>query len=89
MEKIDPLYYVRSSRIDLKEETRIKATSEEVQAWEESVRAINGKFTFYKYPFSLTYPWMTSSSAKFHFQHILPHYCDESLWVFEDHPEIQ
>lgn len=50
MDKIDPLYYVRSSRIDLKEETRIKATSEEVQAWEESVKDSNGKFTvFSKY----------------------------------------
>lgn len=53
MVKIDPLYYVRSSRIDLKEETRIKATSEEVQAWEESVQETNGKFTFYKYLFFL------------------------------------
>ena len=51
MDKIDPLYYVRSSRIDLKEETRIKATSEEVQTWEESVQETNGKFKFYKYPF--------------------------------------
>lgn len=44
MDKIDPLYYVRSSRIDLKEETRIKATSEEVQTWEDSVKEIDGIF---------------------------------------------
>ncbi|KAF8158117.1 ubiquitin elongating factor core-domain-containing protein [Crassisporium funariophilum] len=35
MDRIDPLYYVHSSRIDLKEETRIKATSEEAQEWED------------------------------------------------------
>jgi ubiquitin conjugation factor E4 B len=35
MDKIDPLYFANSSRIDLKEETRIKATSEEANQWEE------------------------------------------------------
>ncbi|KAJ3503365.1 hypothetical protein NLJ89_g8468 [Agrocybe chaxingu] len=35
MDRIDPLFYAQSSRIDLKEETRIKATSEEAQEWEE------------------------------------------------------
>ncbi|KAJ7212066.1 ubiquitin conjugation factor E4, partial [Mycena pura] len=33
MDRIDPLFYIRSPRIDLKDETRIKATSEEASAW--------------------------------------------------------
>ena len=41
MDRIDPLYYARSSRIDLKDETRIKATSEEASEWAEQQRTIN------------------------------------------------
>ncbi|KAI0259835.1 ubiquitin elongating factor core-domain-containing protein [Gloeopeniophorella convolvens] len=37
--KIDPLYYAHSSRIDVKEETRINATSEETAEWENAHRA--------------------------------------------------
>ncbi|KAJ7175910.1 ubiquitin elongating factor core-domain-containing protein [Mycena filopes] len=36
MDRIDPLFYARSDRINLKDETRIKATSEEANAWAES-----------------------------------------------------
>ncbi|RDB17892.1 Ubiquitin conjugation factor E4 [Hypsizygus marmoreus] len=36
MDRIDPLFYSHCSRIDLKEETRIKATSEEAAAWDEA-----------------------------------------------------
>jgi ubiquitin conjugation factor E4 B len=36
MDRIDPLYYTHSSRVDLKEETRIKATSEEAATWEQA-----------------------------------------------------
>jgi ubiquitin conjugation factor E4 B len=35
MDRIDSLYYAGSSRIKLGDETRIKATSEEAQKWEE------------------------------------------------------
>ncbi|KAF7365176.1 U-box domain-containing protein [Mycena venus] len=35
MDRIDPLFYARSNRIDLKDETRIKATSEEAAKWAE------------------------------------------------------
>ncbi|KAF9483478.1 hypothetical protein BDN70DRAFT_873762 [Pholiota conissans] len=35
MDRIDPLYYVHSSRINLSDETRIKATSEEALQWQE------------------------------------------------------
>lgn len=38
MDRIDPLFYTRSSRINLKDETRIKATSEEASEWEEKQR---------------------------------------------------
>ncbi|KAF7314288.1 U-box domain-containing protein [Mycena kentingensis (nom. inval.)] len=36
MDRIDPLFYARSNRIELKEETRIKATSEEAAAWTQA-----------------------------------------------------
>ncbi|KAF9046597.1 ubiquitin elongating factor core-domain-containing protein [Panaeolus papilionaceus] len=36
MDRIDPLYFVNCNRIDLKEETRIKATSEEAAKWDEA-----------------------------------------------------
>lgn len=42
MNKIDPLFYAHSTRIDLKDETRIKATSEEAIAWAEEHRAPDG-----------------------------------------------
>lgn len=35
MDRIDSLYFVQSTRIDLKEETRIKATTEEAQEWND------------------------------------------------------
>lgn len=39
MDRIDPLFYAHSSRIPLGDETRIKATSEEAQKWEEENKA--------------------------------------------------
>ncbi|KAG5651652.1 hypothetical protein H0H81_007932 [Sphagnurus paluster] len=36
MDRIDLFFFARSSRIDLKEETRIKATSEEAAEWENA-----------------------------------------------------
>ncbi|KAJ7600622.1 ubiquitin elongating factor core-domain-containing protein [Mycena floridula] len=33
LDRIDPLFYARSTRIDLKDETRIKATTEEATVW--------------------------------------------------------
>ncbi|GLB38346.1 putative ubiquitin elongating factor core [Lyophyllum shimeji] len=38
MDRIDPLFFAHSSRIDLKDETRIKATSEEAAEWETAHR---------------------------------------------------
>ncbi|EIW81074.1 hypothetical protein CONPUDRAFT_55967 [Coniophora puteana RWD-64-598 SS2] len=35
IDRVDPLYYAVSDRVDLKEETRIKATSEEAAHWVE------------------------------------------------------
>lgn len=42
MDRIDPLYYAGSSRIKLSDETRIKATSEEAQKWEEENKPAGG-----------------------------------------------
>jgi len=36
MDRIDPLYFAVSNRIDVSEETRIKATSEEAGQWAEA-----------------------------------------------------
>ncbi|KAL1722762.1 ubiquitin elongating factor core-domain-containing protein [Schizophyllum commune] len=41
MDKIDPLYLARSDRLDLHDETRIKATSEEAKAWEDQQKSSN------------------------------------------------
>ncbi|KII86779.1 hypothetical protein PLICRDRAFT_43444 [Plicaturopsis crispa FD-325 SS-3] len=42
IDRIDPQYYAHSSRIDLKEETRIKSTSEEANAWAADNQASDG-----------------------------------------------
>lgn len=42
MDRIDPLFYIHSDRIDLSDETRIKATSEEANAWADENRDPNG-----------------------------------------------
>ncbi|KAG6820711.1 hypothetical protein H0H93_012764 [Arthromyces matolae] len=41
MDRIDPLFYARSPRIDLREETRIKATSDEAAEWERAHKEPN------------------------------------------------
>lgn len=46
IDRIDPLYFARSSRIDVKEETRIKATSDEASAWVKENESPNGSFQF-------------------------------------------
>ena len=43
MDRIDPLYYAHSSRIDLSDETRINATSEEAEGWRKQSEAVTGK----------------------------------------------
>ena len=42
MDRIDPLYYAHSARINIKDETRIKATTEEAQQWEDEHKTIDG-----------------------------------------------
>ncbi|KAE9400507.1 hypothetical protein BT96DRAFT_965352 [Gymnopus androsaceus JB14] len=42
IDRIDPLYYAHSNRIDIAEETRIKATSQEASQWAEENRAPGG-----------------------------------------------
>jgi ubiquitin conjugation factor E4 B len=46
MDRIDPLFYARSNRIDLKDETRIKATSEEASEWAAAQQDSNGGYNF-------------------------------------------
>lgn len=46
MDRIDPLYLAVSKRMDVSEETRIKATSEEARQWAEVNRG-KGKLLDY------------------------------------------
>lgn len=49
MDRIDPCYYAKSNRINLAEETRIKATSNEATEWVNENKALR---TFPQYRFS-------------------------------------
>jgi ubiquitin conjugation factor E4 B len=49
IDRIDPLYFAHSSRIDVKEETRIKATSDEASAWVKENESPNGRVHFISY----------------------------------------
>ncbi|KAF5385651.1 hypothetical protein D9757_005488 [Collybiopsis confluens] len=42
VDKIDPLYFAHSSRIDATEETRIKATTQEALQWAEENKSLEG-----------------------------------------------
>jgi ubiquitin conjugation factor E4 B len=42
MDRIDPLYFAHSTRLDMKEETRIKATSDEATEWARQMQQVNG-----------------------------------------------
>jgi ubiquitin conjugation factor E4 B len=44
MDKIDPLYLAHSTRVDVKDETRLKATSEEVAEWSKKVQESGSEF---------------------------------------------
>ena len=44
MDKIDPIYLARSTHVDAKEETRIKATSDEAAEWAKRVQASGSEF---------------------------------------------
>lgn len=42
IDRIDPYYLARSMRVDVKEETRIKATTDEVNEWTNEVLVSTG-----------------------------------------------
>jgi ubiquitin conjugation factor E4 B len=42
MDRVDPLFYIHSNRVDLSDETRIKATSEEANEWAQANRDPKG-----------------------------------------------
>ena len=42
IDRVDPHYYAHTSRIDIKDETRINATSEEASQWENAQRLSAG-----------------------------------------------
>jgi hypothetical protein len=42
MDRVDPQYYARSTRLDIKEETRINATSDEAAKWVSEAHSSDG-----------------------------------------------
>lgn len=44
IDRIDPLFFAHSSRIDVKEETRIKSTSDEASNWVDENKSLGGEF---------------------------------------------
>lgn len=48
MDRIDPLFFVNCSRISIKDETRIKATTDEASTWEDEHRDPMGTVFFYR-----------------------------------------
>lgn len=43
MDRIDPAYYVHSSRIDLNDETRVNATNDEAEEWRKQNEAASSR----------------------------------------------
>lgn len=48
MDRIDSEYYRHSSRLNVKDETRLKATSEEVAKWAEGASSCEYHFLEYR-----------------------------------------
>ena len=46
MDRVDSSFYIRSDRIDLSDETRIKSTSEEADEWARTNKNPQGRDTF-------------------------------------------
>ena len=86
MDRIDSLYFVNCSHISIKDETRIKATSEEATTWEDEHRDPRGSVRF----ISLWTPaYMdTSLGTQFYLTHIFPYYRHESFWIHQNHFDI-
>ena len=63
IDRIDPLYFAHSSRIDVKEETRIKATSDEASNWVNENQSLGGEFAFLPHKESLHPNSFISSTA--------------------------
>ena len=47
MDRIDPLFFVNCSLISIKDETRIKATTDEASTWEDEHRDPMGRVRFF------------------------------------------
>jgi ubiquitin conjugation factor E4 B len=88
LDRIDPLYYARSSRINLGDETRIKATSEEAKKWEEENQPAGGMGLNPLMLFSLT-KYIFRPFSKLHFGHLLSNNRHEPLWLPTDYPNVQ
>lgn len=81
IDRIDPLYFAHSSRIDLKDETRINATSNEAEEFRQQHEGDNGMFSIGLIFATASDERVNGSSAQFHLRHLLHYPCDEPLWV--------
>jgi len=90
MDRIDPLYYARSPRIKLGDETRIKATSEEAQTWEEENKPAGGMtWNSLILILHLVDEIYSRPSSKLHFGHLLSNHRYEPLWLPANYPDVQ
>ena len=87
MDRIDPLFFVNSSRINIKDETRIKATSEEVANWESENRNPSGWLCF-SVSQSKYLLMKDSTGTQLHFRNIFPYHRYNSSRVYQNYLDI-
>lgn len=81
MDKVDPLFYIHSDRIDLSDETRIKATSEEATKWAETNKNPAGKTTSSLNCIRTDLSLLYSPFTQLYLKHFLSLHSHESLWL--------
>ena len=105
MDRIDRYYFSVSTRINLKEETRIKATSDEAAQWVEDSKSkgkcfinLNGSYAILILCSTLLihriqcYVFLhdyLSRPAQLHFRHLLSLQRAGALWIYTHDPDIR
>jgi hypothetical protein len=80
IDRIDLLYYVNSSRVNVKEETRINATSEEVVEWENQIQSSSG-IVIYSVIAVARSSFPISCPAELYLGNLLSYTRNEPLWI--------
>lgn len=90
IDRIDANYLARSARIDIHEETRIKAVSDDVTAWSKEIQASGGVYySFILIPIVLIISWLGPSpnfiTEVFFMTAAISHYgLNRTLQTFDD-----